>query len=90
MAVTHDDENENKYVTQQQCQERRSEIEKDYQDLKKRVDTHGKEIDGLNDKDIREDERIKNIESTLNIVSKIMITIAGTLGLLVIKGALGI
>lgn len=89
MAVTHD-VNEDEYVTQQQCQERRSEIEKDYQDLKKRVDMHGKEIDNLNDKDIREDERIKNIESTLNIVSKIMITIAGALGLLVIKGALGI
>lgn len=81
---------ERSYVTQQQCQERRNKIQEDYDNLKSRVDNHGKEIDTLNDRDIREDERIKNIENTLSIVSKIMITIAGALGLLVIKGALGI
>jgi len=81
---------EKSYVTQQQCQERRNKIQEDYDNLKTRVDNHGKEIDTLNDRDIREDERIKNIENTLSIVSKIMITIAGALGLLVIKGALGI
>lgn len=81
---------ERSYVTQQQCQERRSKIQEDYDNLKSRVDNHGKEIDTLNDRDIREDERIKNIEKALSIVSKIMITIAGALGLLVIKGALGI
>lgn len=83
-------ENENKFVTQQQCQERREKIKEDYDTLKIRVDNHGKEIDGLNDKCIREGERLKSIENTLSIVSKIMITIAGALGLLVIKGALGI
>lgn len=81
---------EKSYVTQQQCQERRNKIQEDYDNLKSRVDNHGKEIDTLNDRDIREDERIKNIEKALSIVSKIMITIAGALGLLVIKGALGI
>ena len=81
---------EGSYVTQQQCQERRNKIQEDYDNLKSRVDNHGKEIDTLNDRDIREDERIKNIEKALSIVSKIMITIAGALGLLVIKGALGI
>lgn len=81
---------ENKFVTQQQCQERRNTIKEDYDNLKKRVDNHGKEIDTLNDKDIREDERLKSIEKSLSMVSKIMITIAGALGLLVIKGALNI
>lgn len=83
-------ENENKFVTQQQCQERREKIREDYDTLKIRVDNHGKKIDGLKDKGIREDERLRSIEKTLSIVSKIMITIAGALGLLVIKGALGI
>ena len=36
---------ENKFVTQQQCQERRNTIKEDYDNLKKRVDNHGKEID---------------------------------------------
>lgn len=81
---------ENKFVTQQQCQERRNTIKEDYDNLKKRVDNHGKEIDTLNDKNIREDERLKSIEKSLGMVSKIMITIASALGLLVIKGALNI
>lgn len=78
------------YVTQEQCNERRNKIADDYENLKKRVDNHGKEIDGLNNESIRDNERIKTIENTLEIVSKIMITIAGAFGLLIIKGALGL
>lgn len=78
------------YVTQEQCEERRNKIAEDYENLKRRVGKHGEEIDGLNNESIRDNERIKTIENTLGIVSKIMITIAGAFGLLIIKGALGL
>ena len=51
---------ENNFVTQEQCQERRVKIKEDYDNLKARVDSHGKEIDNLNDSNIRTDEHIKN------------------------------
>lgn len=78
------------YVTQEQCEERRNKIAEDYENLKRRVGKHGEEIDDLNNENIRDNERIKNIENTLGIVAKIMITIAGAFGLLIIKGALGL
>lgn len=78
------------FVTQEQCNERRSKIADDYETLKKRVDNHGKEIDTLNDDSIREDERLKKIENTFDILSKIMIAVVGALVLLLVKGALGI
>lgn len=81
---------DNKFVTQDQCNERRNKIAEDYENLKKRVDNHGQEIDNLNDNIIREDERIKTIENIFNVLSKIMITIVGALILLIIKGALNI
>lgn len=81
---------EKNFVTQEQCNERRNKIADDYETLKKRVDNHGKEIDALNDDSIREDERLKKIESTFDILSKIMIAVVGTLVLLMVKGALGI
>lgn len=81
---------EKNFVTQEQCNERRNKIADDYETLKKRVDNHGKEIDDLNDDSIREDERLKKIESTFDILSKIMIAVVGTLVLLMVKGALGI
>ena len=81
---------EKSYVTQEQCQERRTKIAEDYENLKNRVDTHGKEIDGLNDTSIREDERLKKVEKTFDILSKIMISVVGALVLLLIKGALNI
>lgn len=81
---------EKNFVTQEQCNERRNKIADDYETLKKRVDNHGKEIDTLNDNGIREDERLKKIENTFDILSKIMIAVVGTLVLLMVKGALGI
>lgn len=78
------------FVTQEQCNERRNKIADDYKTLKKRVDNHGKEIDTLNDDSIREDERLKKIENTFDILSKIMIAVVGALVLLLVKGALGI
>lgn len=81
---------ENNFVTQEQCEERRNKIADDYETLKKRVDNHGKEIDALNDDSIREDERLKKIENTFDILSKIMIAVVGALVLLMVKGALGI
>ena len=63
------------YVTQEECKERRSRIAEDYEILRQRVNNHGKEIDTLNDKNIREDERIKHIENTFGILSKIIISI---------------
>lgn len=78
------------FVTQEQCNERRSKIADDYETLKKRVDNHGKEIDTLNDDSIREDERLKKIENTFDILSKIMIAVVGALVLLLVKGAFGI
>lgn len=81
---------DNSYVTQAQCQERRSQIENDYNTLAERVRTHGKEIDGLNNTSIREDERLKKVEKTFDTLSKIMIAVVGALVLLIIKGALGI
>lgn len=78
------------FVTQEQCNERRNKIADDYEMLKKRVDNHGKEIDTLNDDSIREDERLKKIENTFDILSKIMIAVVGALVLLLVKGALGI
>lgn len=78
------------FVTQEQCNERRNKIADDYETLKKRVDNHGKEIDTLNDDSIREDERLKKIENTFDILSKIMIAVVGALVLLLVKGALGI
>ncbi len=81
---------ENNFVTQEQCDERRNKIADDYETLKKRVDNHGKEIDTLNDDSIREDERLKKIENTFDILSKIMIAVVGALVLLMAKGALGI
>lgn len=79
-----------KYVTQEECKERRNRIAEDYEILKQRVNNHGKEIDTLNYKNIREDERIKHIENTFGILSKIMISVVAALALLVIKGALSI
>ena len=81
---------ENSFVTQEQCNERRNKISEDYENLKKRVDNHGKEIDGLNNISIRDDERLKNVEKTFDVLSKIMIAVVGTLVLSIIKGALGI
>ena len=78
------------YVTQEQCNERRNKIADDYANLKKRVDNHGKEIDGLSDISIRDDERLKKVEKTFDILSKIMISVVGALVLMVIKGALKI
>lgn len=78
------------FVTQEQCNERRNKIADDYETLKKRVDNHGKEIDTLNDDSIREDERLKKMENTFDILSKIMIAVVGALVLLLVKGALGI
>lgn len=79
-----------KFVTQEQCQERRVKIKEDYDNLKNRVDNHGKEIDKLNDNNIRTDEHIKNIEKTFGILSKIMISVVAAIVLLIIKGALKI
>ena len=78
------------FVTQEQCNERRNKISEDYETLKKRVDNHGKEIDGLNNISIRDDERLKRVEKTFDVLSKIMIAVVGTLVLSIIKGALGI
>lgn len=82
--------NEVNYVTQAQCDERRSKIAADYETLKKRVDNHGKEIDGLNDESIRDDERLKKVETTFDILSKIMIAVVGALILSLIKGVLNV
>lgn len=81
---------ENNFVTQEQCQERRIKIKEDYDNLKVRVDNHGKEIDNLNDSNIRTDEHIKNIERTFGILSKIMVSVVAAIVLLIIKGALKI
>ena len=81
---------EKNFVTQEQCNERRNKISEDYENLKKRVDNHGKEIDGLSDTSIREDERLKRVEKTFDVLSKIMIAVVGALVLSIIKGALGI
>ena len=81
---------ENNFVTQEQCNERRNKIAEDYDNLKKRVDNHGKEIDGLNNISIRDDERLKKVEQTFDVLSKIMIAVVGALVLSTIKGALGI
>lgn len=81
---------ENSFVTQEQCNERRNKISEDYDNLKKRVDNHGKEIDGLNNISIRDDERLKRVEKTFDVLSKIMIAVVGALVLSIIKGALGI
>ena len=78
------------YVTQDQCNERRRKIAADYENLKKRVDNHGKEIDGLNNESIRVDDRLKNVERTFDILAKIMIAVVGALILSLIKGALNI
>ena len=78
------------YVTQDQCNERRSKIAADYENLKKRVDNHGKEIDGLNDESIRDDERLKKFERTFDILAKIMIAVVGALIISLIKGVLNI
>lgn len=78
------------YVTQDQCNERRSKIAADYDNLKKRVDNHGKEIDGLNNESIRDDERLKKVETTFDILAKIMIAVVGALILSLIKGVLNI
>lgn len=78
------------FVTQEQCNERRNKISEDYETLKKRVDNHGKEINGLSDFSIREDERLKRVEKTFDVLSKIMIAVVGALVLSIIKGALGI
>ena len=79
-----------KFVTQEQCQERRIKIKEDYDNLKNRVDNHGKEIDNLNDSNIRTDEHIKSIEKTFSVLSKIMISVVAAIVLLIIKGALKI
>ena len=79
-----------KFVTQEQCQERRVKIKEDYDNLKNRVDNHGKEIDNLNDNNIRTDEHIKSIEKTFSVLSKIMISVVAAIVLLIIKGALKI
>ncbi len=79
-----------RFVTQEQCQERRIKIKEDYDNLKARVDNHGKEIDNLNDSNIRTDEHIKSIEKTFSILSKIMISVVAAIVLLIIKGALKI
>ncbi len=79
-----------KFVTQEQCQERRVKIKEDYDNLKNRVDNHGKEIDNLNDSNIRTDEHIKSIEKTFSVLSKIMISVVAAIVLLIIKGALKI
>ena len=81
---------DNNFVTQEQCQERRIKIKEDYDNLKNRVDNHGKEIDNLNDSNIRTDEHIKNIEKTFGILSKIMVSVVAAIVLLIIKGALKI
>lgn len=78
------------YVTQEQCKERRNKIKEDYDNLKNRVDNHGKEIDTLNNDSIRTDEHIKNIERTFGILSKIMVSVVAAIVLLIIKGALKI
>ena len=80
---------EKNFVTQEQCNERRNKIAEDYDNLKKRVDNHGKEIDGLNNISIRDDERLKKVEKTFDVLSKIMIAVVGALVLAIIKGALG-
>ena len=82
--------NEQNYVTQEQCQERRTKRTEDYENLKTRVDNHGKEIDTLNNDSIRTDEHIKSIEKTFSILSKIMISVVAAIILLIIKGALKI
>lgn len=79
-----------RFVTQEQCQERRIKIKEDYDNLKARVDNHGKEIDNLNDSNIRTDEHIKSIEKTFGVLSKIMISVVAAIVLLIIKGALKI
>lgn len=81
---------EKNFVTQEQCNERRNKIAEDYETLKKRVDNHGKEIDGLSDTSIRDDERLKRVEKTFDVLSKIMIAVVGALILSIIKGALNI
>lgn len=81
---------DNNFVTQEQCQERRVKIKEDYDNLKTRVDNHGKEIDNLNNSNIRTDEHIKNIEKTFGILSKIMVSVVAAIVLLIIKGALKI
>lgn len=83
-------ENNVKYVTQEQCSERRSRIADDYETLKNRVDNHGKEIDELNNDSIRTDEHIKSIEKTFSVLSKIMISVVAAIVLLIVKGALNI
>lgn len=81
---------DNNFVTQEQCQERRVKIKEDYDNLKARVDSHGKEIDNLNDSNIRTNEHVKNIERTFGILSKIMVSVVAAIILLIIKGALKI
>ena len=78
------------YVTQEQCDERRNKIAEDYETLKKRIDNHGKEIDNLSSASIRDDERLKRVEKTFYVLSKIMIAVVGALVLSMIKGALNI
>ena len=80
---------ENSFVTQDQCYERRNKKSEDYENLKKRVDNHGKEIDGLNNISIRDDERLKRVEKTFDVLSKIMIAVVGALVLSIIQWALG-
>lgn len=81
---------EKNFVTQEQCNERRNKIAEDYETLKRRVDNHGKEIDNLNDDSIRDDERLKKVEKTFDVLSKIMIAVVGAMILSIIKGALRI
>lgn len=81
---------EKSYVTQEQCDERRNKIAEDYETLKQRVDNHGKEIDELNNNVIRDDERLKMVEKTFDVLLKIMIAVVGALVLSIIKGALNI
>ena len=81
---------EKSYVTQEQCDERRNRIAEDYETLKQRVDNHGKEIDSLSNTSIRDDERLKRVEKTFDVLSKIMIAVVGALVLSIIKGALNI
>lgn len=79
-----------KFVTQEQCNERRNKINDDYEILKQRVDNHGKEIDDVVNENVREDERLKKVEKTFDVLSKIMIAVVGSLILSIIKGALNL
>ena len=79
-----------KFVTQEQCQERRVKIKEDYDNLKNRVDNHGKEIDNLNDSNIRTDEHIKSIEKTFSVLPKILISVVAAIVLVIIQGELKI